>query len=36
MLAHVAFGTVVWNDEIDIDPEQLYEDSVQIEAVPAK
>ena len=24
MKAHVAYGTVIWNDEIDISPDTLY------------
>lgn len=28
MTAHVEYGTVVWNDDVDIAPECLYEDSV--------
>ena len=28
--AHIAFNTVVWNDTIDIDPEELYYNSVSI------
>jgi hypothetical protein len=26
--AHIAYGTVVWNDILDLAPEALYEDSV--------
>ena len=26
--AHVEYGTVVWNDDLDIAPEYLYETSV--------
>ena len=32
MMAHVEFDTVVWNDEIDIAPERLYEDCVPVES----
>jgi hypothetical protein len=24
MKAHIAYGTVVWNDEIDLSPDTLY------------
>lgn len=24
MLAHVEYATVVWNEDVDIDPEELY------------
>lgn len=30
MMAHVAGGTVVWNDDVDLAPEHLYEMSVPI------
>lgn len=30
MLAHIECGTVVWNDDIDLDPEGLYMDSKPI------
>ena len=30
MLAHIGCGTVVWNDDIDLDPEGLYMDSKPI------
>lgn len=30
MLAHVAGGTVVWNDDVDLSPEHLYEKSMPI------
>ena len=30
MLAHVEYNTVVWNDDIDIAPEYLWEASVPI------
>ena len=30
MQAKVKYGTVVWNDDIDIDPEHLYECSVPV------
>lgn len=30
MQAHVAFNTVLWNDDIDIAPETLYEEGVLI------
>lgn len=30
MLAKVQYGTVVWNDDIDIAPEHLYECSVPV------
>lgn len=26
--ARVAFGTVVWSDDVDIDPEILYDESI--------
>lgn len=29
-LAHAQDGTVVWNDEVDIAPETLYEDGVEV------
>ena len=28
---HIAFGTVVWNDELDLAPESLYRSSVPCE-----
>lgn len=28
--AHIFNGTVVWNDEIDIDPEWLYDESIPV------
>lgn len=31
MTAHAECGTVVWNDEIDIAPEHLYDCSVPVE-----
>lgn len=30
MQAKVMYGTVIWNDDIDIDPEHLYENSTPI------
>ena len=30
MQAKVMYGTVIWNDDIDIDPEHLYEYSTPI------
>ena len=30
MQAHVAFNTVVWNDDIDIAPESLYKESIPV------
>lgn len=29
--AHVAYNTVVWNEDIDAAPEYLYENSVEID-----
>jgi len=29
-LAHVECGTVVWNDNVDIAPERLYEECVEL------
>lgn len=29
-LAHIMNGTVAWTDELDIDPEWLYEESVPV------
>jgi hypothetical protein len=29
--AHLQAGTVVWNDELDISPDNLYLDSTQID-----
>ncbi|NLB32951.1 MAG: DUF2442 domain-containing protein [Tissierellia bacterium] len=29
--AHVECGTVVWNDDLDLCPESLYNDSILIE-----
>lgn len=34
-LAHADFGTVVWNDMVDIAPERLYEDGVPLAERPA-
>ena len=31
MRAHAEYGTVIWNDDIDIAPEHLYECSVSVE-----
>ena len=31
MQARAAFGTVVWNDDLDIAPEHLYEASIPIQ-----
>jgi hypothetical protein len=33
-VAHIECGTVVWNDDIDIAPEWLYEKGVPVEDVP--
>lgn len=32
MMARVRYGTVTWNDEIDIAPEHLYENCKAIDA----
>lgn len=34
MAARVACGTVVWNDDLDIAPEVLYANGVDVESAP--
>lgn len=31
-LAHAQYGSVVWNDELDIAPEELYENGIAVGA----